>query len=59
MILKQFLLIFKKQLEKLSNTFGKKIGEADLDYKRENKLEKILNRGEIKGRIEFEYVTDM
>ena len=39
--------------------FWEKIGEADLDYKRENKLEKILNRGKIKGRIEFEYVTDM
>ena len=39
--------------------FWNKICEANLDYKRENKLEKILNRGKIRGRIEYEYVTDM
>jgi hypothetical protein len=39
--------------------FWKKIAEANLDYKRENKLRKILDRGKIKGRIEYEYVTDM
>ena len=50
---------FQEATGKTVEYFWKKIGEADLDYKRENKLEKILNRGEIKGRIEFEYVTDM
>ncbi len=39
--------------------FWKKINETGLDYKRENKLEKILTRGKIRGRIEYEYVTDM
>lgn len=39
--------------------FWKKINEAKLDYERENKLEKVLNRGKIRGRIEYEYVTDM
>ena len=39
--------------------FWKKIREANLDYKRENKLENILNKGKIRGRIEYEYVTDM
>lgn len=39
--------------------FWKRIKEERLDYKRENKLEKILSRGKIKGRIEYEYVTDM
>ncbi|PTB97354.1 hypothetical protein C9994_03200 [Marivirga lumbricoides] len=39
--------------------FWKKIDEAGLDFKRENKLEKILDRGKIRGRIEYEYVTDM
>ncbi|WP_339718124.1 hypothetical protein [Cyclobacterium amurskyense] len=34
--------------------FWKKIDEAQLDYKRENKLEKILNRGKIRGRIEYD-----
>lgn len=39
--------------------FWNKILEINLDYKRENKLEKILKRGKIRGRIEYEYVTDM
>ena len=39
--------------------FWAKLNEAGLDYKRENKLEKILNRGKIKGDIEYNYVTDM
>jgi hypothetical protein len=39
--------------------FWRKISEAELNYKREHQLEKILNRGKIRGRIEFEYVTDM
>lgn len=39
--------------------FWAEIKKAKLDYKRENKLEKILNRGNIKGNIEYNYVTDM
>ncbi|MGH1384737.1 hypothetical protein [Kordia sp.] len=39
--------------------FWTKIKEAELDYTRENKLEKILNRGKIKDAIEYNYVTDM
>ena len=39
--------------------FWNKIQEEGLDYERENKLEKILKRGKIKGRIEYDYVTDM
>jgi hypothetical protein len=39
--------------------FWKKIAESELDYTRENRLKKILDRGKIKGRIEFEYVIDM
>lgn len=39
--------------------FWNKIEEAKLGYKRINHLEKILERGKIKNRIEFEYVTDM
>ena len=39
--------------------FWQKINEAGLDYVRENKLEKILKRGNIRGRIEYDYVTDM
>ena len=51
--------VFTYFQEETVEYFWTKIGEADLDYKRENKLEKILSRGKIKGRIEFEYVTDM
>ncbi|WP_107038934.1 hypothetical protein [Brumimicrobium mesophilum] len=39
--------------------FWRKINEMGLDYQRENRLKKILERGKIKGRTEFEYVVDM
>jgi hypothetical protein len=39
--------------------FWQRLKEERLDYTRENKLEIILNRGRIKGRIEYEYVIDM
>jgi len=39
--------------------FWKRLKEENLDYKRVNKLEKILKRGKIRGRIEYDYVTDM
>lgn len=39
--------------------FWKRVKEERLDYTRENKLEKILNRGKIRGRIEYEFVTDL
>lgn len=39
--------------------FWKRIAEENLDYARENRLKKILERGKIKGRIEFDYVIDM
>ena len=50
---------FQEGKGKTVEYFWKKINEAKLDYKRENKLEKVLNRGKIKGRVEYEYVTDM
>jgi hypothetical protein len=39
--------------------FWNKIRQANLDFERENKLKKILNRGKIRNRLEYEYVTDM
>ena len=39
--------------------FWKKIEEQKLDYAREDKLGKILKRGKINNRIEFDYVTDI
>lgn len=37
----------------------KKLKESKLDYIREDKFGKIINRGKIRGRIEYEYVIDM
>lgn len=39
--------------------FWEKIIASNLDYQRVNKLEKILKRGKIKGRLEYEYVKDI
>ena len=39
--------------------FWNRLAEEKLDYTRENRLKKILDRGKIKGRVEFEYVIDM
>ncbi|GEP50680.1 hypothetical protein FNO01nite_13520 [Flavobacterium noncentrifugens] len=39
--------------------FWKELERQKLDYQREDKLRKILDRGKIRGRIEFEYVTDV
>ncbi|WP_324026862.1 hypothetical protein QSV08_04205 [Maribacter sp. BPC-D8] len=39
--------------------FWRKLEESELDYKRENKLKKIIESGKIKGRIEYDYVTDI
>lgn len=39
--------------------FWKHISLAGLDYVRDNKPEKILTRGKIRGRIEYEYVSHM
>ncbi len=39
--------------------FWKRVKEEDLDYTRENKLVKILKRGRIKNRIEYDYSLDM
>jgi hypothetical protein len=38
--------------------FWKRVAKENLGYQRENKLEKILARGKIKGRIEYDYVID-
>ncbi len=39
--------------------FWGKIAEAGLYYNRENRIKKILDRGKIRGRVEFECVVDM
>ena len=39
--------------------FWQQIDSQNLDFVRENKIDKILTRGKIKNRIEFEYITDI
>lgn len=39
--------------------FWKKIHILGLDYQRENRIKKILDRGKIRGHIEYEYIIDM
>jgi hypothetical protein len=39
--------------------FWKEIKQAGLDYQREDKLSKVLKRGKIRGRIEYDYITDI
>jgi hypothetical protein len=39
--------------------FWKEIKNQNLDYVREDKLYKILQRGKIRGRIEYEYLIDV
>ena len=50
---------FQESAEPTVEYFWNRIKEENLDYKRENKLEKILNRGRIKDRVEYEHVTDL
>lgn len=39
--------------------FWNRLAEEGLVYTRENKIKKILDRGKIRGRVEFAYVVDM
>ena len=39
--------------------FWSKLKDANLSYTRENKLMKVLKRGKIKNRIEFDLVVDL
>jgi hypothetical protein len=38
--------------------FWTQVSQEKLDYVREDKLRKIIGRGKIKSRLEFDYVTD-
>lgn len=52
-------IYFQEGTGKTVEYFWKKMAQTKLGYQRENRLEKILKRGKIRGRIEFDYVTDM
>ena len=51
--------LFQEDKGETVEYFWKRINESELDYKRVNKFGKIIKRGKIKGRIEYEYIIDM
>lgn len=51
--------MFEESNGKYIEYFWKQIEAQNLDYPREDKLAKILLRGKIRGRIEFEYLIDV
>lgn len=57
-LIEETLTPFQEGTGEAVEYFWRKVAEAKLDYKRENKLAKILERGKIKGRIEYECVID-
>ena len=58
-IIESVFTYFEESNGKDVEYFWKQIKEQNLDYVREDKLWKIIKRGKIKNRIEFEYVTDL
>lgn len=58
-IINDTFTIFHESDGKDVEYFWKQIKANNLDYVREDKLWKIIKRGKIKNRIEFEYVTDL
>jgi|TARA_R110000823_G_C15657709_1_gene471688 hypothetical protein len=51
--------MFNESTGKEIEYFWEQIKMQNLEYKREDKLNKILNRGKIRGKIEFDYITDI
>lgn len=49
---------FQESSGETVNKFWEKIKEAELPYKRENRIEKLLKRGKIRNQIEYDYVID-
>lgn len=50
---------FQEGAGKTVEYFWLRLKEEKLDFVREDKLQKILERGKIKGRAEYDYVTDI
>jgi hypothetical protein len=51
--------IFQEGAGEYVEYFWRRIKEEKLDYERENKVRKILDRGNIRGDNEYNYVTDI
>lgn len=50
--------LFQEGVGEAVEFFWKQVGKEELGYVREDKLRKVIERGKIKGRLEFDYVTD-
>ena len=50
---------FQEGHGKCVDEFWKMIKAAELPFRRENKLKKIMKRGSIKNRIEYDFVIDV
>ena len=57
-IVNDILTIFQETKGEAVEVFWKKVNEENLGYKREDKLRKILDRGKLRGRIEYELAVD-
>ncbi len=58
-LVNDFLIYFQENNGKDVEYFWKEIKTQNLNYVREDKLGKIMKRGKINNRIEFEYATDI
>ena len=50
--------VFQEGTGEAVELFWRQVAEEELEYVREDKLRKVIDRGRIKGRLEFDYVTD-
>ncbi|RNI23119.1 hypothetical protein [Rufibacter latericius] len=57
-IVNDILIFFQESKGEAVEVFWKKVNQENLGYKREDKLRKILDRGKIRGRIEYELAVD-
>ncbi len=57
-IINDILTFFQESKGEAVEYFWEKVNEENLGYKREDKLRKILNRGKIRSRIEYELAVD-
>ncbi|MNR22280.1 hypothetical protein D3C85_1392240 [compost metagenome] len=58
-VIERIFTIFNEGSGDFVEYFWKEIKKQNLDYVREDKLWKVLKRGKINNRIEYEYVIDI
>ncbi len=58
-IINDILTFFQETQGEAVESFWKRVNEEDLGFKREDKLRKILDRGKIRGQIEYDLAVDL